>query len=73
MQNSAHLVVLSRRVLHDLHGGRQRRVRLLVLLLLAAALHAGGRLGEEVPVLAEDPLRDTRRVGGVSASDVSRS
>lgn len=56
---SSHLVVLSRRVFDDLHGGRQRGVSLLVLLLLPAALHPGGRLGEEVTIFTEDSLKQT--------------
>lgn len=56
---SSHLVVLSRRVLDDLHGGRQGGVSLLVLLLLPAALHPRGRLGEEVTIFTEDSLMET--------------
>lgn len=47
----SHLVVLD-----DLHGGRQRRRGLLVLLVLATALHPGRRLGQDGAVFAEDPL-----------------
>lgn len=57
--SSSHLVVLSGGVLDDLHRGRQRGVSLLVLLLLAAALHPRGRLGEEVAIFAEDSLKET--------------
>lgn len=35
---------------------------LLVLLLLPAALHPGGRLREEVTILAEDSLKDAETV-----------
>lgn len=55
----SHLVILSRGVLDDLHGRRQRGVSLLVLLLLPAALHPGGRLREEVTVLTEHSLKVT--------------
>lgn len=53
----SHLIVLRWGVLDDLHGRRQRVVRLLILLLLAAALHAGRCFGEEVTLLAQDVLR----------------
>lgn len=59
---AAHLVVLRWRVLDDLHGGRKRSVRILILLLLTPAVHPRGRLREEVPILADDSLQDTETV-----------
>lgn len=59
MPPTPHLVVLSRGVLDDLHRRRQRGVSLLVLLLLAAALHAGRCLREQVTIFPDDSLKET--------------